>query len=83
MQIEKLPLSKQLGELFDLDGQRSFALSGGDAYELCFTAPAGSAPKLSGLPVTDIGTVTDDEVLVCHLDGQVVPFEDSGYRHFQ
>ncbi len=82
LQIEKLPLSKQLGELFDLEAQRRFALTGGDDYELCFTAPAGSAPKLSGLLVTDIGTVTDDEVLVCHLDGQVVPFEDSGYRHF-
>jgi thiamine-monophosphate kinase len=83
LQIEKLPLSTELRAMFDPETQRRFALSGGDDYELCFTAPVDSAPVLDGLPVTNIGFVTDDESLVCHLDGQVVSFEDSGYRHFQ
>ena len=83
MQIEKLPLSKELRALFDPETQRRLALSGGDDYELCFTAPADSAPVLSGLLVTNIGSVTDGESLLCHLDGRVVPYEDSGYRHFQ
>lgn len=83
LQIEKLPLSTELRAMSDPETQRRFALSGGDDYELCFTAPADSAPVLNGLPVTNIGFVTDDESLVCHLDGQVVSFEDSGYRHFQ
>jgi len=82
LQIEKLPLSKELRQLFDPEAQRRFALSGGDDYELCFTAPAGKAPVLSGLPVTRIGSIAEGESLICHLDGQVVPFEDSGYRHF-
>ncbi len=83
LQIEKLPLSTELCAVFDAETQRRFALSGGDDYELCFTAPADSAPVLSGLRVTNIGFVTGDETLICHLDGQVVSFEDSGYRHFQ
>ncbi len=83
LQIDKLPLSKELCAIFDPETQRRLALSGGDDYELCFTAPADSAPVLSGLLVTNIGSVTDDESLVCHLDGQVVSFEDNGYRHFQ
>ena len=83
LQIEKLPLSDELRALFDTDAQHRLALSGGDDYELCFTAPVGRAPDVSGVPVSPIGTVTNDESLVCHLDGQVVQFADSGFRHFR
>ena len=83
LQIADLPLSDELRALFDTDAQQRLALAGGDDYELCFTAPAGSAPELSGVRVSAIGTVTDDASLVCHLGGQVVQFEHSGYRHFR
>jgi thiamine-monophosphate kinase len=83
LQLEKLPLSQELCTFFDPEAQRRFALSGGDDYELCFTAAAGSAPVLGEMRVTGIGSVTEDKSLVCHLDGQVVPYADSGYRHFQ
>ena len=41
--LEKLPLSAALREGFDADTQRRLALTGGDDYELCFTARRGCA----------------------------------------
>ena len=80
--INRLPVSDALGAAFTIERQRSFALSGGDDYELCFTA-CGELPDPGVMPVTAIGTVTQATGLVCKLDGKVVPFDDSGYRHFQ
>ena len=83
IELELLPLSADLRSTFDVAAQRRFALSGGDDYELCFTAHAGDVPDASDLQVTAIGTVTSGEQLVCHVKGNVVDFDDSGYRHFQ
>ena len=80
--IDRLPISAALGTAFTIERQHSFALGGGDDYELCFTA-AGELPDPGVMPVTAIGTVTEATGLVCKLDGNVVPFDDSGYRHFQ
>ena len=80
--IGQLPISTALADNFTLERQRSFALGGGDDYELCFTA-AGEVPDPGVMPLTAIGTVTETTGLVCKLDGDVVPFDDSGYRHFQ
>jgi thiamine-monophosphate kinase len=80
--IARLPISHALGDNFSLERQRSFALGGGDDYELCFTA-SGGLPDSGIMPVTAIGTVTEATGLVCKLDGDIVPFDDSGYRHFQ
>ena len=80
--IGRLPISTALAENFTIERQRGFALGGGDDYELCFTA-SGELPDPGVMPVTAIGTVTDAKGLVCKLDGSVVPFDDSGYRHFQ
>lgn len=80
--LERLPLSKALRAAFSLDEQRRFALSGGDDYELCFTSASNDVPEGRGFPVTRIGTVTADTQLTCLLDGELVPFKDSGYRHF-
>jgi thiamine-monophosphate kinase len=79
--IGKLPISDALQDAFDIDEQRRFALSGGDDYELCFTA-AGDVPEPGVMPLTAIGKVTRATDIVCRLDGRVVPIEDSGYRHF-
>lgn len=79
--IDKLPLSEELRTRFDVDKQRRFALTGGDDYELCFTANEDSVAALVG--ITAIGTVTDAVELICLLDGDVVEVDDSGYRHFR
>jgi thiamine-monophosphate kinase len=80
--IAALPISEALSENFTIERQHSFALGGGDDYELCFTA-SGDVPDPGVMPLTVIGTVTDTAGLICKLDGDVVPFDDSGYRHFQ
>ena len=83
LQLDLLPLSKELRALFDTDAQRRFALSGGDDYELCFTTSSVNVPAGIGFAVTRIGTVTEGGQLACLLDGELVPFADDGYRHFR
>jgi len=78
--IDELPLSDALCERFDADSARNFALTGGDDYELCFTAPADAVEGIEG--VTAIGKVTSGDELVCKQGGNIVPVDDSGYRHF-
>ncbi len=77
-----LPISAALQAKFDPSEQRRFALSGGDDYELCFTVPHDKPPDAGDVGVTAIGKVTDSQQFVCLDDGVVVPFDDSGYRHF-
>jgi thiamine-monophosphate kinase len=79
--IERVPLSRAMRSHFDVQQQRQFSLTGGDDYELCFTA---GEPELAGVDdITAIGLVTDSGTLQCRLGGAIVDFDDSGYRHFQ
>ena len=79
--VDRLPLSDALRQRFSADEQRSFALTGGDDYELCFTADPDRVKDIAG--VTAIGVVTGGQDLVCMQDGNIVDYDDSGYRHFQ
>ncbi len=81
--LSALPLSEALRSLCDADAQRMFALSGGDDYELCFTAPASAIPPDVAGRVTAIGAVVSGSDILCRAGDEVVAFEDSGYRHFQ
>jgi thiamine-monophosphate kinase len=81
--LHSLPISKALQARFDREEQRRFALSGGDDYELCFTAAHDRLPDSQDLRVTAIGKVTDSQQIVCLDEGVVVPYDDRGYRHFQ
>jgi len=65
-----------------------YALSGGDDYELCFTAPVAQretiqnlAEKL-GLPLTRIGSIIEGDT-VCLLDasGTEIPITHTGFEH--
>lgn len=78
--IDRIPLSVALRARFDPDTALQFAMSGGDDYELCFTAPADAVADLDG--ITAIGTVTGEDALVCRRDGDIVDVDTSGYRHF-
>ena len=80
IQIEHLPLSGALVEHFGADQAVRFALTGGDDYELCFTASDDAATNLAG--ITPIGTITEGNDLVCRKNGEIVEVDDSGYRHF-
>ena len=86
--LDLLPLSSQILRVFDRDQAMSFALDGGDDYELCFTAPPADEHRImaiaerQGVTVTRIGDVEDGTGLACKRDGKVFPYEDRGYRHF-
>lgn len=82
LDLEALPISQALQTAFDAAAQRKFALSGGDDYELCFTASVDPGQS-HDTQVTAIGRVTDGDKLVCMGENGVVDFQDSGYRHFQ
>ena len=77
--IDELPLSRELRERFG-DAAADFALTGGDDYELCFTADADAVAGIDG--ITPIGRIVAGNNLVCRRGGEIVEIDDSGYRHF-
>ena len=77
--IDRLPLSRGLRERFG-DAAADFALTGGDDYELCFTADADAVAGIEG--ITPIGRIVGGNDLVCRRGGEIVEIDDSGYRHF-
>jgi thiamine-monophosphate kinase len=59
----------------------SLALTGGDDYELLFTAPPHH--NLSNLPVTKIGYITNTQGVIVHdATGTPLHFTKKGYTHF-
>jgi thiamine-monophosphate kinase len=85
----KLPLSKRLLELQDREAAEQLALTGGDDYELCFTAPAehqqALEAKLRALecPVACIGSVDAEHGLRClEGSGHDLKLTELGYKHF-
>jgi len=91
LQLAQLPLS--LAFLAYAETQTAFpwqlVISGGEDYELCFTAaPAHRTAiqkisKTAGIPVTVIGKVTNsDRVVACLPDGSNFQPSTSGYTHF-
>jgi thiamine-monophosphate kinase len=83
--LDELPISDARLEYAGAEAARGFALTGGDDYELCFTAADDRVIDRIGdlAQVTRIGQVLDAVQLVCKLDGDIVEIDDSGYRHFQ
>lgn len=81
--LDALPVSAALREQFGDDDVRRFALGGGDDYELCFTTARDLPAAVADVPVTAIGTVNDSGQLTLRDAGGIVPFEHSGYRHFE
>jgi thiamine-monophosphate kinase len=58
-------------------------LTGGDDYELLFTAPPDAAlPAIQDIPVTAIGRIeTGSGVRVLDRDGSTLPLQRRGFRH--
>jgi len=84
---ESIPLS---GPLRRIAGDRALrsALTGGDDYELCFTASPKQEPsihalaKALGLPITAIGRIREGSGVTCRQNGRDITFSHPGYRHF-
>lgn len=86
--VARLPLSPALAGSAAPERARDYALTGGDDYELCFTAAAADGERIERLaadrstPVTRIGRLTSARGVRCLLDGQPVPLAAAGFRHF-
>ncbi|MBZ0156463.1 MAG: thiamine-phosphate kinase [Alphaproteobacteria bacterium] len=77
--LDRVPLSDALryaAEIMGLDPLVP-ATSGGEDYELLFTAPADSVPG-----AFCIGEVTGGERVVVDRDGREMPLRGEGYQHF-
>jgi thiamine-monophosphate kinase len=72
------------------DDHLTQALTGGDDYELCFTAPPGSIESVQSeferahdVPLARVGSVDQSPgVRLRGPNGSVVPLDVHGYRHF-
>lgn len=81
--LDQFPLS---AELLAAEGREQAlldAMGGGDDYELCFTMPESALPQEIRTPMTAIGKVTETRSMQLYDNGELVTFDDSGYRHFQ
>ncbi len=62
----------------------TYALYGGEDYELLFTMPADTLTKMDPTTYTAIGAITDasEGVRIQTPEGAVIPLENRGYKHF-
>lgn len=83
LDLQCLPLSGEL--LADAGREQALqdAMAGGDDYELCFALPEAKLPADIAGEVTAIGRIRRESGLLCRDGDSLVPFDDTGYRHFQ
>jgi thiamine-monophosphate kinase len=90
VELASLPLSPPARIIVDGEpGVRTTLATGGDDYELLFTASAGLTRAIDGLssvlglPITRIGRIEPGEgVRLVDAEGRTIPVGESGYRHF-
>ncbi len=92
LHVDRLPISHELVIALGLRAAEQCALSGGDDYELCFTAaPKHDAALMQlgaslNLGITRIGTIGAqlgaDAVRVLDANGTLMPVVQRGYEHF-
>jgi thiamine-monophosphate kinase len=86
--LDAIPLSPALKALYPAERARSFALSGGDDYELCFTAAPRDVARVSdiaaglGIAVTEIGKLTSVAGIRGRRGGESRSLAPTGYVHF-
>jgi thiamine-monophosphate kinase len=86
---ERLPKAAAFERLADPELERDCVLSGGDDYELCFTAPAArraeieALPPATGLALTRVGAMQAGEPRLIVLDATGKPLAPrGGFDHF-
>ncbi len=86
--VEQLPLSAELLALFPPQTAHAYALSGGDDYELCFTAAPAKAEvveaalEASGASARRIGELVHGAGIECRRDGESFSPAYAGHTHF-
>jgi thiamine-monophosphate kinase len=84
---DKIPLSKEIKEASELLGRDpfNFASSGGEDYEILFTAPdfpVESYNRAHDTKVSCIGEITHEERAVINKEGRKSALKAEGYQHF-
>jgi len=90
IEVCRVPMSKPLLDHFPDDQERyRLQLSGGDDYELCFTAPAYQSMAIEqvlaecGVVGTVIGhTVAGSELKCFDENGELFEIVEKGFEHF-
>lgn len=83
--IDALPKSSAMRQLFDESACVDYSLAGGDDYEILFTVPPAQAPTLSGSPsvhCTQIGVIVNGSGVECVRGWQPFTAQHRGYDHF-
>lgn len=85
--IDELPRSEAMSQLFDADSCVDYALAGGDDYELLFTVPEPQAAQLARqltghVACKQIGVITDALGVECWKDRRPYAVRRTGYDHF-
>ena len=81
--LDKLPASPQLFEVCGKQGWNMYELqtSGGEDFELLFTAPEGLEKELD-FKVYPVGKIISDNDLIWNVNGKPADFDFMGYKHF-
>jgi len=89
VEYARIPKCAAFGKLSDPELEKNCVLSGGDDYELAFTAPRAHRPELEslarelGLALTRIGSIHGGDQRLTVLDAQGKPLAHrGGFDHF-
>lgn len=92
VQFERIPVSPALGRYRDRQAVRAAVLTGGDDYELVFTAARGQRDAIERISrrlrirLARIGSITSPRrgrpVTVIGPDGRPMALDKTGYKHF-
>lgn len=91
LDVDALPSSEAQLAAFDVAARRELQATGGDDYELCFTAPKAArlavedAMSACDVPATRIGRITADtgNIVLHDAEGAVWSPPRAGYAHFE
>ncbi len=91
LDVDVLPVSEAQLAAFDVAARRELQATGGDDYELCFTAPKTArlavedAMRACDVPATRIGRITADAGTIVMRDAAGASWSPSraGYVHFE
>lgn len=91
LDVDALPASAALLAAFDVAAHRELQATGGDDYELCFTAPktarlaVDDAMNACDVPATRIGRITADtgKLILRDAERTVLSPPRAGYVHFE
>lgn len=87
LDIDLLPQSAAMRQLFPVDNCVDYALSGGDDYEILFTVPPDRVHEIASLPATlpvctQIGMIASGGSVECRRGNQLYTVQRLGFDHF-